>query len=49
MKDVSNTWVVTENSLKILDDKKNRNIVIDLSKKPVEHKDPKNINWTWPS
>ena len=30
--------------------KKNRNIILDLSKKnPVEHKDPKSINWTWSS
>ena len=29
--------------------KKNRNIILDLSKNPVEQKDPKNVNWTWPS
>ena len=50
MKDLPKTWVLTENSLKISDGKKNRNNILDLSeKKPMEKKNPTGINRSWPS
>ena len=44
MKDISKTWVLTGNSLKISDKKITKTIFSTFQKKPVDYKDPKNIN-----
>ena len=43
MKDLPNTAFDQENSLKISEEKKNRNIIHDLWKNQVEHK---GVKWT---
>ena len=40
MKDSPKTWVLTGNSLTIQDNKKNRNIVLDLPEKPGRTQGP---------
>ena len=37
-----------ENSLKIADEKKNRNYTLDLLKNPLEHQDSEAFNWRSP-
>ena len=40
MKDLSKTWVLTENSLMVQDNKRNRKIVLDLPEKPSRTQGP---------
>ena len=49
MKDFPKTWVLTGNGLTIQDNKRTETLFSTFQKNPVEHNDPKSINWTWPS
>ena len=44
MMNISKTWVLTENNLKISDEKKEQEYYSPSFKKPVEHKDPESVN-----
>ena len=44
MKNISKTWVLTENNLKFSDEKKEQKHYFDLSKTPVRHQDNGAIN-----
>ena len=48
MKDLPKTWVLRGKQIEDFRRKKNRNIILGLSKKPVEYKDPERVNWTRP-
>ena len=44
MKNISKTWVLTENNLKFSDEKNEQKHYFDLSKTPVRHQDLGAIN-----
>ena len=48
MKDLSKTWVLKRKQFEDFRQKKDRNIILNLSKHPVERTALKNNNWIWP-
>ena len=46
-KDFPKTWGFNREKFEDFRQKKSKNIILDLSKNPVEHKDPEDVNRTW--